>query len=127
MPRLVPSKQLPISMRYALAAMILATATVAHAAGSAPRLPQGTFYYEARDSLAALGWQPAPLPADRRGCSIGRDDVCDKYPEASACSGSGLALCTFLWKRGDTLAEVTTYGEEVDMIRVRSVQCRAGC
>jgi hypothetical protein len=114
-------------MRYALAAVILATTVSAQAAGSVPTLPKATPYFEARTSLTALGWQPAPLPADKRGCSSGREDVCDRYPEAAACSGSGLALCTFLWKRGNTLAEVTTYGEEVDMIRVRSVQCRAGC
>lgn len=114
-------------MRYVLAAAIFALATVANAAGSVPQVPKGAFYYEARNSLTALGWQPAQLPADKRGCSDGREDVCDRYPEAAACSGTGLALCTFLWKRGDTLAEVTTYGEEVDMIRVRSVQCRAGC
>ncbi|MCJ2087507.1 hypothetical protein MKK88_16180 [Methylobacterium sp. E-005] len=114
-------------MRYVLAAMILAAATVANAAGSVPKLPKGAFYYNVRDSLTALGWQPAPLPANKRGCTGGREDVCDRYPEAASCSGTGLALCTFLWRRGDTLAEVTTYGEEVDMIRVRSVECRAGC
>ena len=114
-------------MRYALAVLIFATATMANAAGSVTKLPKATFYSEARNSLTALGWQPAPLPIGQRGCSIGREDVCDRYPEAAACSGTGLALCTFLWKRGDTLAEVTTYGEEMDMIRVRSVQCRAGC
>lgn len=114
-------------MRYAIAAVILATATMAHAAGSVPKLPKGAFYYDARTSLTALGWQPAPLPADKRGCTSGREDVCERYPEAAACSGSGLALCTFLWKRNETVAEVTTYGEEIDMIRVRSVTCRAGC
>lgn len=114
-------------MRYALAAAIIATSVSAQAAGTVPTLPKGTFYYTARDSLLALGWQPAPLPADKRFCTGGREDVCDRYPEASACSGTGLALCSFLWKRGGTLAEVTTYGEEADMIRVRSVTCRAGC
>ncbi|MGU3387742.1 hypothetical protein ACLBYG_24765 [Methylobacterium sp. D53M] len=114
-------------MRYALAAVILATSVAAQAAGSVPTLPKGTFYYSARDSLTALGWHPAPLPSDRRFCTGGREDVCERYPEASACSGSGLALCRFLWRRGDTLAEVTTYGEEVDMIRVQSVACKAGC
>ena len=114
-------------MRYALAAVILATATVANAAGSVPRLPKAALYYDARNSLTALGWQPAPLPEDDRICSSGRQNVCDRYPETASCSGTGLALCTFLWKRGNTLAEVTTYGEGVEEIRVRSVQCRAGC
>lgn len=114
-------------MRYVLAAALLAIATTANAAGAAPKLPKGQFYYTSRTGLEALGWQPAILPADKRGCSSGREDVCERYPEAAACSGTGLAVCSFLWKRGDTVAEVTTYGEEVGMLRIKGTTCLAGC
>lgn len=112
---------------FALAAVAVMIAGPVAAQDAVPRLAKATFYSEAHSNLLALGWKPAPLPQSERGCSGGREDVCDKYPEAAACSGTGLALCTFLWRRGETLAEVTTYGEEVDMIRIRSVTCKAGC
>ena len=114
-------------MRRVFIAAIVLASSAANAAGQVPRLPKNVFYYDARESLSALGWAPATLPSDKRFCTGGREDVCDKYPETATCSGTGLALCSFLWKRGDTLVEVTTYGEEVGMIRVRSVACRAGC
>lgn len=93
-------------------------------AQSVPRLPNKTPYAEARTTLMGLGWQPVRVPeADK--CDAD-DDRCAGRPEMLSCSGTGLARCTFLWRRNDALIEVGTYGE-IEPIRVDRVKCRAGC
>src|SRR3954465_12778164 len=74
-----------------------------------PSFPKSTLYEEARRSLTALGWQPA---SGMKGCSIGREDVCDTFPETDYCSGTGLARCSFLWRKDGSLIEAGTVGEE---------------
>jgi hypothetical protein len=87
-----------------------------------PTFPRETVYAEARRSLIGLGWSPVTLPdADR--CSP-RDGRCAGRPEMVACSGTGIAACAFAWRRGDTLVEVLTAGENPV---VTGVRCRAGC
>lgn len=87
--------------------------------------PKGTIYADARDSLQALGWKPAP-PEKPETC-LGDDGRCKGRPETWACSGTGLGHCLYVWRRGDTLVEIVTQGEEVSQQQVISVRCRAGC
>ncbi len=108
--------------------VLLAMTSSALSAERVPTFPKRTSYEEARESLIALGWQPAPTSANPNRCSPGFEERCKSYPEATACSGTGLARCTFLWrsKSGETLIEVGTFGEE-DPPMVERVRCRVGC
>ena len=114
-------------MRYALAAVIFTTAVTSAAAQSVPKLKPFTPYSDARVSLLALGWKPAPVPTAEQFCTGGREDVCSRYPETLSCSGTGRAFCSFAWRQGQRLIEVTTQGEEVDRINIAKVTCRVGC
>jgi hypothetical protein len=92
---------------------------LAYAAKKLPRFPENTSYDEARESLIALGWKPVKqsptfCEGDRCGlvrCSPGFAHRCEAYPEALICRGTGCTTCEFLWRRGETLIEVITYGE----------------
>ena len=107
----------------ALLAGLALAPTASVSAERLPSFPKRTEYTEARRSLIALGWRPVTLPdADR--CSKG-DMRCQGRPEMAACSGTGLARCLFTWRKGETLIEVGTYGEEEPI--VDAVRCRAGC
>jgi hypothetical protein len=87
-----------------------------------PTFPKRTDYGKARNSLIALGWQPVTMP-DAEKCDD--DERCRGRPEMLACSGTGLASCTFTWKRRDTLIEIRTVGEQGNV--VDRVLCRVGC
>ncbi|GGC68595.1 hypothetical protein GCM10010994_28980 [Chelatococcus reniformis] len=119
------------SMKHSVVLVVSALACLAPVmAGAADKLPtlaRETPYSEARASLLALGWQPA-APADGElKCTIGREDVCDAFPETKSCSGTGLARCTFWWRKNNTLVEVGTVGEDVPELSVDRFSCRAGC
>jgi hypothetical protein len=112
-------------MRYALA--VIAFVVSVGGAGAAEPLPKfmrNILYPEARASLLALGWLPAPVPASDRMCKR-REATCGTYPEAESCAPYGTAVCAMLWRRGGQIIKVETIGDE-DML-VRSVSCRVGC
>jgi hypothetical protein len=109
---------------WAMAAVPLVLVASAADAARLPSFPKRTPYAEARESLIALGWKPAVTSSDPKRCAPGADE-CAKYPETVACSGTGLARCMFLWRRGETLIEIGTFGEEMRF--VDRVRCCAGC
>jgi hypothetical protein len=74
-----------------------------------PTFPASTPYADARKALINAGWAPFHL-TNGDTCSEG-DDRCQGRPEMAFCSGTGEALCGFLWKKGGTLIEVITGGE----------------
>ena len=83
----------------ALLALALQALAAAGAAERAPVFPKGTAYGQARRSLLALGWSPVRLP-DADECA--KDDKrCEGRPEMSSCSGTGLARCLFIWRKGE--------------------------
>src|SRR5262245_25281601 len=93
---------------------------IASAAARLPSIKRNTPYGQARRALMAQGWQPIRLPgADR--CD--GDSRCAGRPEMFACAGTGVAACTFTWKRRNTVIEVATIGEDPVVSRVR---CRSG-
>lgn len=109
-------------MKPALIAAALAlSATVASAQQNAlPKIAKDTDYTAARKTLLAQGYEPARLP-DASACE--KDDPrC--FPETFACAGTGLAACIYTWRRGNTVIEVHTIGEQPVIERVR---CRSGC
>jgi hypothetical protein len=110
-------------MKRVALALTMAILPFAVEAARLPSFPQRTTYVKARTSLIGLGWAPAPTSKDPTRCSPGADE-CATYPETLACSGTGLARCSFLWRRGATLIEVGTFGEDRLVERVR---CRARC
>ena len=115
----------PAGMRYALAAMaFVVSAGGSGAAEPLPKFKRNILYPEARSSLLALGWLPAPIPASDREC-VHREGTCQTYPEAESCAPYGTAVCAMLWRRGGQIIKVETIGDE-DML-VRSVSCRVGC
>ncbi len=89
--------------------IILYALTQAHA--DTALLRPGTDYGEARRGLFALGYEPIHLPnADKCGET---DMRCQGRPEMRFCSGTGRALCGFLWLSKDKmLIEVITIGED---------------
>ena len=108
-------------MRTLFLALTIMASGLAHAIEGLPELPPGTPYSKARTSLMKFGWRPGPLPEDRHRMCPPDDQRCHDYPEASACSGTSRALCTFTWRRNGQVIEVDTYGKEdlsIDRVRV---------
>jgi hypothetical protein len=46
-------------------------------------------------------------------------------PEVASCQETGLRQCTAVWRKGETVIDVITWGMSPPM--VERVQCRAGC
>ncbi|HEY9602053.1 MAG TPA: hypothetical protein V6C85_10620, partial [Allocoleopsis sp.] len=74
-------------------------------------------YQDAKSLLVNAGWQYASLPAygyretdeKVRSECFGQVNICNEYPELSACSGQGYCLMSFYDHFGNVLS-VTTYG-----------------
>lgn len=78
-------------------------------------LRAGMEYGVAREHLVSSGWQPVRYPWQDRGCGLGREDVCDAFPEAEACAGTGLANCRFTFLDHNRRQLIlTTIGEGAD-------------
>lgn len=61
------------------------------------KLRQGMGYAQARAILVGAGWQAKMFPwqtAEER-CGTGRLDVCRRFSETEACSGTGMGFCRF--------------------------------
>ena len=70
-------------------------------------------YSDARPDLLAAGWKPlhtAPSDVEYNGCSA---SFMRRFPEAQACSGTGLGFKSFYWidPKSDEFLQVTTRGE----------------
>jgi clan AA aspartic protease (TIGR02281 family) len=90
-------------------------------AGVTPSFPPNTAYNDARRSLMALGYEPAPLP-DAEKCDRNTDKTC--FPEREACTTDNGTQCDFFWKRGERLIKVTTTAVPPT---VAAVGCQANC
>jgi clan AA aspartic protease (TIGR02281 family) len=86
-----------------------------------PVFPANTSYADARSSLMALGYGPAPLP-DAGKCDADTDTTC--FPERAACKKADGIQCDFLWKRGDQLIKVKTVAVPPT---VAAVECQVNC
>jgi len=71
-------------------------------------LTYGQPYLQARKTLLQEGWKPL-RPSGDRG-TVG-DVLRAGWKEVSNCQGTGLAFCTFDWKRGANCARLITQGE----------------
>lgn len=79
----------------------------------APSFAQNEPYGQVREALLRDGWQPV-ISEDADECR--EDDArCHGRPEMQSCSGSGLAMCRFEWKRGDRRLSICTHGEDMAM------------
>jgi hypothetical protein len=85
-----------------------------------PAIAKAT-YHTARKRLLAAGWQPVPRESFREtnpdpSIAYGNGPIFQKtgYVEVEACSGTGVAACSFLFKDayGNRL-RITTAGEEL--------------
>ena len=111
-------------MRVALTCcLIVLSIGVAEAAERAPNFPKRSNYGSVRSSLLTLGWKPAPTDPPPNDCAK-YDSRCE-YPETESCSGTGRGFCTYQWRRGDTLIEVLTEGDDQQI--VANVNCVANC
>ncbi len=113
-------------MKWIIAAVValgFLTSTDSFAA-SYPRIAEDTPYEEARDIMMAAGFSAAAT-AQPDDCALGREDICQKWPETESCAGTGMGLCSFAWKKGATVVEIVTVGDET--IVVRRARCRSGC
>lgn len=99
-------------LRFTL--LVSALFSNAYAAEPLPNL-RDIPYPVARSELAALGY--APIRVARRASWMGcpYPDDCRRYPELLQCSGTGIALCDFVFRKRRTgkYVFVTTYGEEL--------------
>jgi clan AA aspartic protease (TIGR02281 family) len=86
-----------------------------------PSFPSNTAYVDARRSLMALGYEPAPLP-DAEKCDRNTDKTC--FPEREACSAESDTRCAYFWKRGERLIKITTTAMPPT---VSSVGCQVNC
>lgn len=114
-------------MRYIVINLCFVLAVPAGAAERLPSLKKGMSYAQARTKLTSAGWKPIAAPGPDKGCSPGREDVCERYPEAEACSGTGLGFCSFGWSKNAARADISTSGEDVDSLRVHAFGCAKGC
>ncbi len=110
-------------MRRAFAAVILLVFGFGAAfaqPNALPKIAKDTDYAAARKTLSAQGFAPERLP-DAAACE--KDDPrC--FPETFSCAGTGLAACLHVWRRGNSVIEVRTIGEQPI---VDSLRCRSGC
>jgi len=86
-----------------------------------PVFPANTPYADARSSLMALGYGPAPMP-DAGKCDSNTDSTC--FPERAACMKTDAVQCNFLWKRGDQVIKVKTVAVPPT---VAAVECQVNC
>ena len=104
------------------AAVATATAPAAKAeCGPTPVFPANTPYANARSSLLALGYGPAPLP-DAGKCDSNTDSTC--FPERAACTKADSIQCDFLWRRGEQVIKVKTVAVPPT---VSSIECQVNC
>lgn len=87
-----------------------------------PSLRSGTPYVAARQQLIRQGWKPVTVPGSD-ACSSG-DERCQGRPEMVSCSGTGMAACSFAWRRSRVLVHVFTQGEVAPV--VSGVERRGG-
>lgn len=117
-------------MRAALVGLILCTVATASLSAPPERVPSlkvGASYSSVRTTLSERGWRPVLIGAATQGCSIGREDVCQRYEEAEACSGTGMGQCSFVWSKHHTRIQVITSGEDVNALKVQGLRCLEGC
>lgn len=112
-------------MRLHAAALVgfLAVPLTALAAEPLPKPRKDQDYARTREMLRAQGWTPVTLP-DADSCQDG-DARCAGRPEMFACAGSGFAQCLFTWRRGETVIDIVTVGEQP--ARFSAARCRSGC
>jgi hypothetical protein len=102
---------------------LIAVSAATNASADVPSIKRRTPYGEVRISLAASGYKPVHR-ADADTC-FKEDQRCMGKPEMLHCSGMGLGVCVFLWRKGRNLIEVMTVGEGEPI--VERVRCRSGC
>ena len=78
-----------------------------------PPFARNESYAQVRVVLMRDGWQPV-VSKDTDQCMDG-DTRCEGRPEMQTCSGSGLAMCRFRWRRDGQQLTICTAGEEQAM------------
>ncbi len=98
-----------VGMRYALALLGFALlVSPASADAPIPRMQRASSIRPCGPISLPSAWSPAPVKAEQSGCTIGREDVCERYPETEFCAGTGMGACGFLWSKNNTLIQVKT-------------------
>jgi clan AA aspartic protease (TIGR02281 family) len=87
---------------------------------SVPVFPTSTAYADARRTLIALGYGPAPLSDSK--CDTNTDSTC--FPERDACTKADGIQCDFFWRRGDQVIKVNTAALPPV---VSSIECQVNC
>lgn len=85
-----------------------------------PPLKKGESYKSVRAKMIKAGWKPYHSP-DADECAAG-DKRCENRPEMESCSGTGLAFCSFLWKRDKKTVRIVTKGENPVFDNSKSVE-----
>jgi hypothetical protein len=78
-----------------------------------------------RNRLKRNGWVHHGTALRQVGTCLDSDERCVVYPEAEACSGTGLGFCSMIWKHRDgTLLVVTTAGENSKDLTITNIARR---
>jgi hypothetical protein len=96
-----------MTMLSLIFAVALSSASQQHHLGQL-HLIHGQPYLQARMTLLQKGWKPLRSSGDRGTVS---EVLRAGWKEVSNCQGTGLAFCTFDWKRGAKCARLITQGE----------------
>ena len=81
----------------------------------------GMGYKQARGRLLKAGFVGAASTHDAQRCGF-RPEICRAYPEADACSDTGMGFCRFEFgQRGSQRAIVITSGETVEDLTVHRI------
>ena len=118
---IVKDTQAPVTVAEASPASSPTPAPKPETAAAIPSFPANTPYTDARASLLALGYGPAPLP-DAGKCDANTDTTC--FPERLACTRTDSVHCDFFWRRGEQVIKVKTIAVPP---AVAAVECQVNC
>lgn len=109
-------------MRSLVVATIVCLSGAAFGAEAVPSLEAGSSYFEARISLALLGWEPQRVASAGRVCSGGGVKSCELYEEMLGCSGLEQHRCQAIWRKNNSEFYIDTVGTDPVFIRMNTIK-----
>jgi hypothetical protein len=71
---------------------------------------KGTPYRQVRATMQRLGWTPVTRRIEKQELCTGHPKC--TYQEVENCAGTGLGMCSAIWKKGRSQAWISTIGDE---------------
>ncbi|WP_407518765.1 hypothetical protein [Methylobacterium oryzisoli] len=109
-------------MRSLVVTVRVCLSGAAFGAEAVPSLEAGSSYFEARISLALLGWEPQRVTSAGRECSGGGVKSCEMYEEMIGCSGLEQHRCQAIWRKDHSEFYIDTIGVDPLFIRMNTIR-----